>query len=310
VNEKDLSIVIVNHNAKNYLKNSVESIIKNLTGVRYEIIVIDNASVDGSAAMMRQFFPQAKTISAPRNLGFARANNLGIKEATGKYILLLNNDMVVIDGAINKLLEFINSNSKIGIATGKLIEENGKVQRNCRSFPITPFDAIFGRASLLSKLFPWNPITRRNTLSDINKSAPSAVDWVSGACMLVRREVFEKVGLLDEAFFMYWEDADLCVRTEAAGWEVRFNPDAEFIHFTGRGGGKRSLKLKLFTMYQMHRSAYWYFRKHYYKTLIHPMAAVAYLGMVFLITGKVGIEIISHIFLKITKPFINGGANA
>ena len=151
MNEKDLSIVIVNNNAKNYLKNSVESIIKNLTGVRYEIIVIDNASVDGSAAMMRQFFPQAKTISAPRNLGFARANNLGIKEATGKYILLLNNDMVVIDGAINKLLEFINSNSKIGIATGKLIEENGKVQRNCRSFPITPFDAIFGRASQIGR---------------------------------------------------------------------------------------------------------------------------------------------------------------
>lgn len=308
--ETELSIIIVNHNAKNYLKNCIDSILKSLKDVKYEIIVVDNASIDGSAAMMRQLFPQVKIIAASKNLGFARANNVGIKMAMGENILLLNNDMIVIDKAINVLLEFLSKHKGVGVVTGKLSEENGKIQYNCRSFPLTPFDALFGRASLLSKLFPWNPITRRNILSGANKNIASSVDWVSGACMLVRREVFDQVGLLDEAFFMYWEDADFCMRARAAGWEVWFCPGAEFIHFTGRGGGKRSLRLKLFTMFQMHRSAFWYFRKHYYKSFFHPMAAIAYLGMIFLITAKVIMEMINHLFFKITKPFMKSTANA
>jgi GT2 family glycosyltransferase len=144
-------------------------------------------------------------------------------------------------------------------------------------------------------LFPNNPITKRNTLSDWDYNSPRQVDWVSGAAMMVRSEVLEQVGLLDENFFMYWEDTDFCKRARDAGWEVWFTPEAEIIHYTGQGGGERSLWLKLFTLYQMHRSAYYFFLKHYYKNPFHPMAILTFMGMLTLIGAKSIIEIMKYV---------------
>jgi GT2 family glycosyltransferase len=280
-----LSIVIVNYNAKDLTLDCIASIHQK-TSVPFEIILVDNASVDNSASEVKKKSRQVRVIENQINYGFGKGNNQGISKAEGKYIILLNNDTVLKNDAFDKMVDFMGRNPRAGILTCKLYEPDGQAQKNCRSFPVTPFDTMFGRASLLSKLFPNNPITKKNVLSGWDYNSTRKVDWVSGAAMMVRREVFEKVGLLDENFYMYWEDTDFCKRASEAGWEISYIPDAEIIHFTGRGGGRRSLSLKLYTMFQMHHSAYYYFLKHHYKHPLHPMAVLTFLGMVYLVSIK------------------------
>jgi len=284
---KDLSICIVNHNAKDILRQCLDSIVGSGTKLDYEIIVVDNNSLDGSIELVRQNYRQVQLIESKYNLGFASANNLAIKAAKGKHLVLLNNDTELVNDSFGKMVAFMGKNPRVGILACKLYEADGKtVQRNCRSFPLTPFDTIFGRASLLSKLFPNNPITKRTTLSDWGYNSARQVDWVSGAAMMIRREVINQIGGLDENFFMYWEDTDFCKRASDAGWEIWFTPEAEVTHFTGQGGGKRSLGLKLFMIYQLHRSAYYYFRKHHYRNPLHPLALFSFCGMLVLVTIK------------------------
>lgn len=290
----DISLILINHNSNELLNGCLSSVKRMGKDITFETIVVDNASTDGSIEMVKTFYPEVKLIKNLINLGFGRANNLGIQLAKGKYMLLLNNDTKLKNDALMIMASFLKNNPKAGIVTCKLVEPDDTIQHNCRSFPLTPFDTMFGRASLLSKIFPNNPITRRNTLSDWDYNFPRQVDWVSGACMMVRREVFDQIGLLDENFFMYWEDTDLCKRASDAGWQIWFTPNAEIIHYTGQGGGKRSLQLKLYTIYQMHRSAYYYFRKHYYKSPFHPMALITFIGMVVLVSCKSAIEVSRH----------------
>jgi len=145
---------------------------------------------------------------------------------------------------------------------------------------------MFGRASLLTKLFPNNPWSAKNLLSDWDYESKREVDWVSGAAMLIRKELLGQIGLLDGNYFMYWEDTDICKRTKDAGWKIMFIPEAEIIHLTGRGGGKRNLRLSLYTTYQMHRSAYHYFLKHYYKHAFTPLAIFTFMGMLTLAAVK------------------------
>jgi GT2 family glycosyltransferase len=292
----DLSIILVNYNSKAYLASCLSSIKQLSNSLSLETIVVDNASTDGSQEMIVSSYPKVSLIKNSSNLGFGKANNLGIQLAKGKYILLLNNDTTLKNDALTILVQFLDKNQKAGIVTSKLYESSGKIQKNCRSFPVTPFDTMFGRASLLSKLFPNNPITRKNTMSTWDYKTPRQVDWVSGAAMMVKREVFDRIGLLDENIFMYWEDTDFCKRAKDAGWEIWFTPEAEIIHYTGLGGGRRSLWLKLFTIYHMHWSAYYYFRKHYYKNIFHPMAILCLIGMITLISFKATAAIISSLF--------------
>jgi GT2 family glycosyltransferase len=291
-----ITICLVNHNACKYTIDCIDSIKRNARqATDCTIIVVDNKSTDGSARKIKDKHPDVLLILSETNVGFATANNLAIAKARGEYVLLLNNDTVLRNDALTLLARFLAENPKTGIITCKLFEPDGKIQKNCRSFPLTPFDTMFGRASLLSKLFPNNPITKRTILSGWDYNSPRQVDWVSGACMMVRREVFDQIGLLDENFFMYWEDTDLCKRARDAGWEIRYTPEGEITHYSGQGGGNRSLPLKLFTIYQMHRSAYYYFRKHYYHNPLHPMALFAYAGMWTLVLGKSIIAILGYL---------------
>jgi GT2 family glycosyltransferase len=163
---------------------------------------------------------------------------------------------------------------------------------------------MFGRASLFTKLFPSNPWSKNNLLANWDYNSIREVDWVSGAALMIRREVFEIVGGLDEDYFMYWEDTDWCKRIRDAGWQIWFTPDGEIIHFTGQGGGKRSLWLKLLTIYHLHRSAYLYFRKHYYKNALHPIAILTFVGMIVLVAVKSVLESVKYIFTR-KKPNIN-----
>lgn len=300
MSEPLLSVCLVNHNAGELTLHCLRSIRAKTVNPSYEIILVDNASTnDGLAAITREF-PQITLIRNERNVGFAKANNQAIRAARGKYLLLLNNDTLLRNDACGRLAAFMEGHPGVGILAGKLYKPNGKVQRNCRSFYKTPFDTMFGRASLLSKLFPGNPVTQRNTLSDWDYNSVREVDWVSGACMMVRREVFDRIGLLDERFFMYWEDTDLCKRARDAGWSVWFTPKAEITHLTGQGGGRRTLKTRIFMIYEMHSSAYYYFRKYYYRSAWHPLAIISYLGLLALVAGKTVYESLRSIILFVS----------
>lgn len=294
----DLSICLVNHNAKEITMDCIGSIYDKTNKLSFEIILVDNNSSDDTLVSIRNSYPEVKIIKNKKNLGFAKANNQAIKDAQGKYIFLLNNDTVLKNNALRLMFECMEKDAKLGLLTCKLFEEDGRIQNNCRSFPLTPFDTFFGRASLFSKLFPDNAITKRNILSNWDYNSAREVDWVSGAAMMIRRNVFEHEELLDENFYMYWEDADISKRIKSAGWKIMFIPDAQIIHFTGKGGGNRSLSLRLWTLYQMHRSAHYYFLKHYYKSPFHPMAIFTYIGMLILVIFKGAGEIFAFPYRK------------
>jgi GT2 family glycosyltransferase len=285
----DLSIVLVNHNAKDMTMDCIRSINEKTQKISCEIILVDNNSSDGSQAAIREQYPDVRLIENLDNKGFAAANNQGMQAAKGKYLILLNNDTVLKNPALDKMVDFLDKNPRVGVVTCKLFDADGKtIQRNCRSFP-TPWGTMFGRASLFTKIFPNNPISKRNLLANWDSNSVKEVDWVSGAALMVRNEVIKQVGLLDEKFYMYWEDTDWCKRIRNAGWEIFFIPDAEIIHFAGAGGTK--LKGKLWhnhrMTYHMHRSAYYYFRKHYLKSRLNPMTWITFLGFIILTSLKI-----------------------
>lgn len=250
--------------------------------------MVDNGSSDGSPAAIARQFPNVMIIENKTNAGFARANNQAIERARGKYIFLLNNDTVLKNNAIEQMVAFFDRQQSLGLLTCKLYEADGKtVQRNCRTFP-TPPGTMFGRASLLTRVFPKNPWSSKNLLSDWDYNSVREIDWASGAALMVRRSVIDQVGLLDDKnFFIYWEDTDWCKRIHDAGWKIAFIPDAEIIHLTGSGGGKRSLFLSNRMIYQMHKSAYNYFRKHYLKSIFNPMTLITFIGFISLTAVKV-----------------------
>jgi GT2 family glycosyltransferase len=281
-----LSIVLVNHNAREITADCIQSIYDK-TKIPFEIILVDNNSSDGSTPYIKNKFPEVRLLENKSNRGFAAANNQGINISTGEYIILLNNDTGLKNNALDKMVEYIDKNPKIGILTCKLFNADGiTVQRNCRAFP-TPIGTMFGRASLFTKLFPNNPISKRNLLMNWDYKTVMEVDWVSGAALMAKKQVIDQVGLLDEKFYMYWEDTDFCKRARDAGWQIWFLPQGEIIHFTGKGGGKRSFGLTNNTIYQMHKSAYYYFRKHHLKSRLNPMTAVTFLGFIILTALKI-----------------------
>src|SRR3989338_9686842 len=284
----DLSVCLVNHNAKELILDCIESIYNKTNKTSFEIILVDNNSTDGSQEPIEKAFPEVKIIENKQNKGFAYANNQAVKFASGKYIMLLNNDTILKNDALDKMVTFIESKPKVGALTCKLYNANKiTVQSNCRSFP-TPLGTMFGRASLLTKLFPNNPWSAKNLLSDWDYNSPREIDWASGAALMVRRAVINQIGLLDDKnFFIYWEDTDWCKRIHDAGWKIMFIPDAEIIHLTGSGGGKRSLFLSNLMIYQMHRSAYNYFRKHHLKSWLNPMTFITFCGFITLTTLKI-----------------------
>lgn len=291
-----LSIILVNYNAQELTKNCIQSVYEKTKNISFEIILVDNNSIDGSCEIIKKQFSQVKIIINKQNKGFAYANNQAMQIATGKYILLLNNDTILKNNALDKMVAFMDSNPKVGALTCKLFDADEKtIQRNCRTFP-TPFGTLFGRASLLTRLFPNNPLSAKNTLSDWNYDSIREVDWVSGAALMVRNEIINNVGVLDDkTYYMYWEDTDWCKRIRDAGWKIYFIPEAEIIHFCGKGGTKlKNLKHNLKMMFHMHYSAYKYFYKYYFKSPFHPMALLVMIGMVILIGGKSIVETIKY----------------
>jgi len=261
----DLSVIILNYNTRDHLRACLKSVQAEGSALDSEVIVVDNASVDGSAEMVAAEFPWARLIRAPRNGGFAYGNNLALREARGAAVMLLNPDTEVPHGAFAALLARLTADPRVGVVGPKLLRPDGSMHlASRRSFP-TPSVAFY-RLSGLSRVFPANPRFGRYNLTYVDPDVALDVDSVCGACMLVRREVIERIGLLDERFFMYGEDLDWCLRARQAGWTVRYEPSIVVLHQHGAASRQRALR----TNFHFFRAMDLFYRKHYVRQY-HPL---------------------------------------
>lgn len=275
----ELSIIIVNYNTKKLTRQTIDSIInttQNGEALNYEIIVSDNCSQDGSIEMLKENYRQVMLIENKDNLGFGKANNIAIKRATGRYILLLNSDTVVIKECLQKCVRYMDAEKSIGALGCKVKLENGKLDHACkRGFP-TPNASLFYMLKL-HKIFPGKKQFGGYTLEYLNENQINEVDSLTGAFMMVRKEAIDKVGLLDEDFFMYGEDIDWCYRIKEAGFKIIYFPEAEIIHYKGGSSKKKRLK----TIYEFYRAMYLFYKKHYYNKYNIFITASVYGGIGF-----------------------------
>ena len=252
----DLAIVVVSYNTAYHLKRCLLSLKKNPLSVGSSVVVVvDNASTDGSPQMVREKFPWVYLIENRENLGFARGCNIGIKAVNARYYLLLNSDAAVMGNALDVLVSFMDVNPDVGAAGGLILTEDGEIQPSTLVYP-TYFNLIFSRASLFSKLpvFRWKMQELRRVPDRI-----ADVPALAGGFLILRAEALEEVGLLDERFFIYLEDIDICKRLRKAGWRVVFNPNARILHTWGASSSKR----RAMAFWWHHVSMFKYFQKHY-----------------------------------------------
>jgi len=225
----DLSIIIVSWRVKKLLEQCLTSLFKFLpTDLAYEIIVVDNASGDGEVEMIEEKFKTVKTIALKNNLGFAKANNIAIKQASGRFILLLNPDAEFLNDDLSKLLNTFKNKKSVGILGCKLINADQTIQPSVRRFP-----RIFDHILMMFKLH--HLFSLKNYLaSDFDYEKPSVVDQVMGAFFMIKREVLEKIGDLDEKYYIWFEEVDYCLRAKNAGFETIYYPDFAVIHHGGQ----------------------------------------------------------------------------
>ena len=244
-----VSVIIVNYNVRDLLRQSLRSIERSLTGVSSEVIVVDNDSVDGSVAMLTQEFPLVTVIANRNNVGFSAANNQGIRTSIGKYIFVLNPDTILEEDTIRVLIDFMESHPDAGAAGCRILNPDGTFAlESRRSFP-TPAVAFY-RMTGLSRLFPRSRTFGRYNLTFLPENQATAVDALSGSCMFLRRAALirqnessrEETGLFDENFFMYGEDLDLCYRIQKSGWVIYYTPETQIIHYKGESTKKGDLR--------------------------------------------------------------------
>lgn len=224
-----LSIIIVNWNTRNLLRDTLKSV-QEETLLSHEVWVVDNGSTDGSQEMVREEFPHAHLIANTENLGFAAANNQALPLCQGEYILLLNSDTVVLDGALDKMVAYMHGHDEVGALGCKLLNADGSLQPSAHRFYSTARSIVENRVAHML----W-PHKHANTpfLSFWDHSSPRQVDWVCGAVLMVRKSLVNEVGLLDDSFFMYGEEVDWQMRMNKAGHQVWFMPGARIVHYGG-----------------------------------------------------------------------------
>jgi GT2 family glycosyltransferase len=260
MDERDpvLSICIVNYNAHDYLEACLKSIFAARCKYAFEIVIVDNASRDGSVEMVQTRFPQLRLIRNESNAGFSSANNAALRIAGGKYLLWLNNDTVVLPGALDTLVDFLAQHPEVGIVSPKVLNSDGTLQLQCRRGLPTLWGA-FCYVSGLSRLFAKNPFFTGYLLTHLDEDRPASVDAVSGACLMARREILDQIGYPDEGYFMFAEDLDWCCLARRAGWQVFYLPEARIIHFGGRGG---TLSRPFRATVEFHQSVWRFYSKH------------------------------------------------
>ena len=279
----DLSIVIVNWKVKDLLEKCIQSIFEQTKDISFEVFVVDNNSGDGSAEMVREKFPQVDLTASPENLGFAKGNNLAIKKAQGKYVLLLNPDTEILDNALGKMVKFMDANPECGIAGCKLLNPDSSLQPSVRAFP-----DLTSQLFILLKihhLLPHSKTMYKYLVQDFDYKKIQEVDQVMGAFMMIRREVIDKIGLLDEKFWIWFEEVDFCKRAKAAGFKILYTPETKIIHHFGQSF-KQAMGVK--KQKDFNRSLSYYFKKYGTKgewaliQLLRPLSLLlAWLAQIF-----------------------------
>ncbi|MFQ5639507.1 MAG: glycosyltransferase [bacterium] len=288
-----LSVIIVNYNVKEFLEQALVSIRRALKGLAAEIIVVDNASTDGSQSMLRSAFKDVRVIQNKQNMGFAKACNQGLELAHGDYLVLINPDTIVQEDTFAKLLGFMKQHADTGMVGCKILNPDGSLQLACRrSFP-TPWVA-FTRLSGLSRLFPKTRLFGRYNLTYLDPEQSYEVEAISGSLMMIRRDVLSKVGCLDESFFMYGEDLDWCYRIRQGGLKVRYFSGTQIIHFKGESSKRMEFdRLRVF-----YRAMLLFVKKHFKKkSLFMPYWL---LWVAIWIRG--GFSFLNKLLIKISMP--------
>jgi hypothetical protein len=272
------------------LRDCLQSIYANTHRTTFEIIVVDNHSQDGTVEMLRDEFPNVLLIINDHNAGFARPTNQALRVSQGRHALLLNNDTVILPDALDRLVEFADAHPDAGIVTPKVLNRDGTLQKQCRRSFATPWD-LFCYFSGLSALFPKSPLFARYLVTYRDENETHAVDAVSGSCMLIRRAVLEQIGLLDERFFAYQEDADFCFRAKQAGWQIYYYPGAQIIHYASQGGSRINAYRSI---YEWHKSYFLYYRKNLAARYVFLFNWFYYAVMVL----KLGSALLVNLFRK------------
>ncbi len=284
----DVSVIIPSWNAKSYLRDCIKSIYTETNNCRIEIIVVDNASTDGSPEMVKAYFPHIKLIINKENLGFAKGCNIGMRQANGKYVVIVNSDVILEKECIDRMFKYMEKHSEIGILGPKILGQDGMVQRSCMGFP-TLWNT-FCRALALDTIFPRSKLFGGQLMTYWSHNSIRSVDIINGCFWMVRQEALKRVGLLDESFFMYSEDKDWCKRFANAGWEVVFFPDAEAVHYGGASSSNAPIRFYI----EMLRSNLQYWKKHH--------SRIAWVGYMLITLFHHVVRILGQVFTYVIKP--------
>lgn len=291
----DLSVIVLSWNTRALLVNCLESLMSQTGRLAFEVIVADNASEDGSREMVAALFPRVTLVVNSTNVGFGSGNNAALPHASGRFVMFLNSDTVVTDGALDALVTFADSSPDIGIVGAKLLNGDGTLQYSCRRYP--NLGAGFFRSTPLGKLFPRNQFAADYMMTDWDHATPRDVDWVSGAALMIRRALIDQIGCFDEAFYMYCEDVDLCRRANQAlipspkaggaqtsnrNWQVVYFPDAVIYHLIGKSSDQAPTRMT----FEFHKSQYLFYKKHYRATTPFLLRLLIPCGIVLRALGQ------------------------
>ena len=257
MSELSLSILIVNWNTKDLLKNCLSSIYDDPDSARWDVVVVDNYSDDGSLAMLEREFPQVVAVASGENTGFVRGNYLALERARGSHLLLLNTDTEVERGALGLLLEFMSAHPEAGAVGPKLLNRDGSLQLSCGIAPSLATEIT--NKMLLHNLLPFFKLGRWDH-SEIRE-----VGWVTGACLLMRREVVAELGFLDSELHMFYEDLEWCLRIGRSGWKIYYHPSSRVLHLGGQSTRQNIAEMLVISQ----RSLYYLFEKHHGRTQLH-----------------------------------------
>ena len=291
-----LSVVIVNYNVEYFLEQCLYSVRRAMQGIEGEVFVVDNNSVDGSLKMLAQKFPEVKVIANKENVGFSRANNQAIRVSTGEYVLLLNPDTVVEDDTFSKCLAFMDSHPEAGGLGVKMVDGKGQfLPESKRGLPTakTAFYKMFG----LAKLFPHSKRFARYYMGHLSNDETNEVEILAGAFMLMRKETLDKVGLLDETFFMYGEDIDLSYRITQGGYKNYYFPETRIIHYKGESTKKTSVNY----VFVFYRAMEIFAKKHFGNSWARSFSFLINIAIYL----KAFFALVSQFFHKAAIPFLD-----
>lgn len=276
---KDVSILILNWNTRDLLLDCIESIRSQTHGIDYEIVVVDNASSDGSVAAVAERYPDIRIVVNEKNEGFARGNNIGMDSCTGRYICLSNTDIVVLDDVLTKMVRYLDEHLRVGMLLPRCINGQHRLRRCCREFPSLRNQVC--EALYLNRVFPDRRIFRGTALPEQCYENTRPVDTVPCCFTLVRPEAVDEVGKLDESFFFYGEDVDWCRRFHDHNWEVVYFADSSVVHF----GGSSTADAPARFLIEKAKSTLIYWRKHHNLPSYYSIVAITGIGHVLRATA-------------------------